>query len=206
MIVRHVMIEDITTVSPDTTLQEAYDVIESKHYDCLPVRDDAKHVVGIIQLTDIYEACMKHGRQVALAKPVSEVMSRTLVTIHPDEVVERAAKIMLEHDVPMLPVVEEGQLVGILNEADIFKAFSEMLGAGSRTSRLTLVVPDRRGALARIAEIIRDAGISITNVATFYSPFFHQYKVVVRVETEEYQPLVELLDHHGYKVMHATID
>lgn len=206
MFVRNVMIEDVTAVSPEDTLQRAYDLIQTKHYDCLPVMADRVHLAGIIQLTDIYEACMKHGRQVALPMQVKEVMSTNIVTVHPDDVIERAAKLMLQRDVPMLPVVEDGVLKGIINEADIFKSFSDMLGVDSGTVRLTLVVPDTKGQLARIAEIIRDAGVSITHLATFESKTFNQYKIVVRVETDSPRPLVELLEQHSYKVLHVDID
>lgn len=206
MIVRNVMIEDVTIVSPEDTLQHAYDVLQSKHYDCLPVMGPEKHLVGIIQEEDIYLACMKEGRQVVLPRAVKEAMITRIVTIHPDDIIERAAKLMWQRDIPMLPVVEDGELKGIINEHDIFKSFGEMLGVDSGTTRLTLVVPDRKGQLARIAEIIRDAGVSISNVATFRSTVFDQYKVVVRVETDATRPLVELLDQHGYKVIDITVD
>jgi acetoin utilization protein AcuB len=206
MIVRNVMIEDVTTVSPEDTLQHAYDLIQQKQYDCLPVMDKNHALVGIIQLTDIYEACMREGRQVALSRPVKEVMIRNVVTVHPDDIIERAAKLMLQRDVPLLPVVEDGVLKGVINEDDIFKAFSEMLGVDSGTIRLTLVVPDRKGQLARIAEIIRNAGVSITHVATFHSNIFDQYKIVLRVEAASSRPLVDLLEQHGYKVLNVTVD
>ncbi|MDQ7851085.1 MAG: CBS and ACT domain-containing protein [Armatimonadota bacterium] len=206
MIVRSVMIEDVTTVAPDTPVRQAFELIETKHFDCLPVRDEHRHLVGVIQLTDIYEACMRLGRDAALALPVRDVMVSTPVTVSPEDVVERAAALMREHDVPLLPVVEHGELVGIITESDIFQAFQEMLGAATGTGRLTLVVPDRRGALARIAEIIRDEGISITHVATFYSKLFHQYKIVIRVETQAVEELADVLDQHGYKVIHKTVD
>lgn len=205
MFVRNVMIEDVTSVSPEDTLQHTYDLIQSKKYDCLPVLS-GKQLVGIIQLTDIYEACMKEGRQVALPKKVEEFMTKHPVTIEADDILERAAKVMLQKDIPMLPVVEQGELKGLINEADIFRAFGEMLGADSGTTRLTLVVPDRKGQLARIAEIIRDAGVSITHLATFHSKVFHQYKIVVRVETDVAKPLVELLEQHGHKVIHTDND
>ncbi|MFZ5827915.1 MAG: CBS domain-containing protein [Bacillota bacterium] len=206
MIVRNVMIEDITTVSPDDTLQRAYDVIQTKHYDCLPVMDAERHLVGIIQLTDIYEACMKDGRQVGLPRKVSEVMVPNPVTISPDDLIESAAKVLFTRDIPMLPVVEDGVLKGVINESDIFRAFGEMLGVDSNTTRLTLIVPDRRGQLARIAEIIRDAGVPIRNLATFRSHVREQYQIVVRVETNSTKPLVDLLEQHGFKVIHVEVD
>jgi len=204
MIVRNVMTEDVTTVSPDDTLQRAYEIINTKKYDCLPVM--AGRLVGIIQLTDIYEACMKEGRQAALPRKVKEVMVPNPVTVAPTDLLETAAKKMFQHDVPLLPVVEGDQLVGVINEHDIFKAFADLLGVNSGTTRLTLVVPDRRGQLARIGEIIRDAGMTIRNVATFRSSILDQYQIIVRVETDASRPLVELLEQHGYKVLHVQED
>jgi acetoin utilization protein AcuB len=206
MFVRNVMIEDVTAVSPEESLQHAYDLIQTKKYDCLPVMTGTKALAGIIQLTDIYEACMQHGRETALAMPVKAVMITNVVTVNPAEIIERAAKLMLQRDIPMLPVVEDGELKGIINEADIFKSFGEMLGVDSSTVRLTLVVPERKGQIARIAEIIRDAGVSITNLATWHSNVFDQYRVLVRVQTENHKPLAELLEQHGYKVIHVSID
>jgi len=204
MIVRNVMTEDVTTVSPDDTLQRAYEIINTKKYDCLPVM--AGRLVGIIQLTDIYEACMKEGRQAALPRKVKEVMVPNPVTVAPTDLLETAAKKMFQHDVPLLPVVEGDQLVGVINEHDIFKAFADLLGVNSGTTRLTLVVPDRRGQLARIGEIIRDAGMTIRNVATSRSSILDQYQIIVRVETDASRPLVELLEQHGYKVLHVQED
>lgn len=206
MIVRNVMIEDVTTVSPEDTLQRAYDLIQTKRYDCLPVAD-ADQLVGVIQLTDIYEACMKEGRQAALPRKVSEVMVPNPVTVTPDDLIESAAKLLVQRDIPLLPVVDtDGKVVGVINEDDIFRSFSEMLGVDSGTTRLTLVVPDRRGQLARIAEIIRDAGVPIRNLATFRSSVLEQYQIIVRVETNSTKPLVDLLEQHGFKVIRVDVD
>ncbi len=204
MIIRNVMVDNVTSVSPNDTLQQAYDLIQISHHDCLPVMDGPQ-LVGIIQLTDIYAECMKSGRQGALPLPVRQVMIGTPITINPDDLIESAAKLMLQHDIPFLPVVENGRLVGAIGESDLFKSFAEMLGVNSGTTRLTLVVPEKKGQLARIAEIIRDAGVSITHLATFHT-VMDQYKVIVRVETDSSKPLVELLSQHGYKVIHVQVD
>lgn len=206
MFVSNVMVEAVQSVSPDDSLQQAYDLIQTTRHDCLPVMGPNKSLVGIIQLTDIYEACMKHGRQVALPMQIKEVMTSHIATVTPGDLIEKAAKLMWERDIPLLPVVDEGRLVGVIGEDDIFASFAEMLGVNSGTTRLTLLVPDRRGQLARVAEIIRDAGIMVTHVATWHSKVFEQYKMVVRVEVDSSKPLVQLLEQHGYKVIHVDVD
>jgi acetoin utilization protein AcuB len=206
MLIRHLMTENPAAVSPETTLGQAYEELRVRKFDCLPVLDQAKHLVGIIQVTDIYEACMNLGRQVALAKPVGEFMVTDVVTVALDAPLELAATLMLKCDVPALPVVDEGKLVGMVTEHEIFKSAAMMLGAGSGTHRVTLVVPDARGQLARIAEIVRDLGLSITNVATFHSEIMQQYKIVLRVHAEVIETLLESLERSGFKVLHACID
>lgn len=206
MLIRHLMTEHPTAVSPDTTLNEAYEQLRNQNYDCLPVLDQGQNLVGIIQVTDILEACMNLGRQDALAKSVGEFMVSPVVTIALDAPVEQAASLMLKKDVPALPVVDEGKLVGMVTEHEIFQSAAKMLGAGSSTYRLTLVVPDARGQLFRIAEIVKGLGLSITSLATFQSDVLQQYKIVLRVHADVIETLQESLERAGFKVLHSCVD
>lgn len=203
MLVRNAMTERLATVTPETRVAEAYELMEKEHFDALPVRDAAADkLIGIIQTLDIFKAAERlDSFKAALQLQVGEVMTQRVVCVKPDDVIERAAKLMEERDVPILPVQDEGRLVGVVTQSDILHAFAEMLGVDSGTNRLTLVVGDRRGQLARIAEIVRDAGVNITHFATFYSHTFQQYKIIVRVECENPRPLVELLEQHHYRVV-----
>lgn len=206
MLIRHLMTEHPTAVSPDTPLSQAYEQMRDQKFDCLPVLDRDGALVGIIQVTDIYEACMDLGRQVALAKTVGAFMVSPVVTIEMDAPVEQAATLMLKKDVPALPVVDEGKLVGMVTEHEIFKSAAAMLGSGSGTHRLTLVVPDARGQLYRIAEIVKGQDLSITSLATFHSDVLQQYKIVLRVHADVIETLQEALEQSGFKVLHACID
>lgn len=207
MFVRNVMIEDITTVTPDTTLEEAYHILKTKRYDSLPVASERDQLVGIVSQDDVYKAAEgTDSFRAALQLKVADVMTTRVVAVAPDDLIEQAASLMWEKDIPMLPVLDEGVLKGVITGADIFRAFAEMLGLHSGTVRLTLLVADRRGQLARISEIIRDAGVNITHVATFESRTFHQYKIMVRVEAIEVRPLVELLQQHSFRVIHISED
>lgn len=206
MLIRHLMTEHPTAVSPDTSLSQAYEQLRDQKFDCLPVLDRDGALVGIIQVTDIYEACMDLGRQVALTKSVGAFMVSPVVTIETDAPVERAATLMLQKDVPALPVMDDGKLVGMVTEHEIFKSAAAMLGSGSGTYRLTLVVPDARGQLYRIAEIVKGLGLSITSLATFHSEVLQQYKIVLRVHADVIEELEGSLEQSGFKVLHSCVD
>jgi acetoin utilization protein AcuB len=206
MLIRNVMTENPDAVSPNSTLGEAYELMRNRKFDCLPVMDKARNLVGIIQVTDIYEACMHLGRQGALPKPVGEFMVTPVVTIGLDEPVEKAAALMLKRDIPAIPVVEDEKLVGMVTEHEIFRTTSTMLGAESGTTRITIVVPETKGQLAKIAELVRDAGLSLTNVATFHSSVLDQFQIVLRLHADVIEPLLDALERAGFKVLHTCID
>lgn len=206
MLIRHVMTENPEAVSPETTLGAAYEQMRGHKFDCLPVLDQDRNLVGILQMTDVYEACMSLGRQASLPKPVGEFMVSPVVTIGLDDPVEKAATLMRRRDIPALPVVDDGQLVGMVTTHEIFKATAVMLGAGSGTHRITIVVPEAKGQLARIGEVIRNSGHSIANVATFHSDIIQQYKIVLRLNADVIEPLLEALERNGFKVLHTCID
>jgi acetoin utilization protein AcuB len=55
------------------------------------------------------------------------------------------------------PVLDKsGQLVGIITETDLFKLFLELLGARKKGARLTMLVPDSKGMLAKITDVPKD--------------------------------------------------
>jgi acetoin utilization protein AcuB len=99
----------------------------------LPVMDD-EHLVGIVTLEDLRRAEPPTGIGLDLVKitdmlskmTVRQVMTQNPKTIAPDAPLIEAARMMLEHEVSTLPVMEDSQLVGIITESDIFRAFVEL--------------------------------------------------------------------------------
>lgn len=56
--------------------------------------------------------------------PTKDIMIREVITVDPSFTIEEAAKEMVDHDINMLPVVQDGQVVGILTRGDIIKALA----------------------------------------------------------------------------------
>ena len=125
-IVRNWMTPHPITITPQTTLPEAKQLMVDYHLRRLPVVDKNK-LVGIITWRDInraesstdtilnlYEFQVMRARLTARA-----FMSTALVTISPDATIEEAAGLMIEHKISGLPVVEDGKMVGLITETDI---------------------------------------------------------------------------------------
>lgn len=89
---------------------------------------------GVITRTDIINyltmglEVTEIDREEILARyntPVREIMAREVISVPPSLPIEEAAKIMVQHDINMLPVIQGGKLFGILTRGDIIKALAE---------------------------------------------------------------------------------
>lgn len=116
MIVRNVMHKDVVTIRPNLSLREASKIMSKFGIGSLVVVED-ENLVGIITSTDIIKA-IAEGKDVDNTL-VSEVMSKDVITVDPDESLEEAVEKMMERNIKRLPVVEGGKLIGIITASDI---------------------------------------------------------------------------------------
>ena len=110
------MHKDVVTVRPNLSLREASKIMSKFGIGSLVVVED-ENLVGIITSTDIIKA-VAEGKDVDNTL-VSEVMSKDVITVDPDESLEEAVEKMMEKNIKRLPVVEGGKLVGIITASDI---------------------------------------------------------------------------------------
>ncbi|MBT8211884.1 MAG: CBS domain-containing protein [Acidimicrobiia bacterium] len=133
-----IMSKGVITVTPDQSLKEAARVMVGEGVSGLPVVDEAGAVVGIITEADFLAKEASRGRtryrrlldtifgeeEIVKAELVSEAMTPDPITIDPHARVSEAARIMDEHKVKRLPVVDTtGKLLGIVSRADVVAAF-----------------------------------------------------------------------------------
>ncbi len=126
MTVRDWMTPDPVTVTPDTTMRAAQRLMLEHGFRRLPVVEQ-EGLIGILSYGDIREAKPSDASSLSLYEinflvsklRVREIMTPGPVTVSPDAPVATAAKLMLEHKIGGLPVVEDGRLVGIITETDI---------------------------------------------------------------------------------------
>ena len=176
MLVKDRMSNEVLTVKPETTIPEALALMEKNGIRRLPVVDNDR-LVGIITLLDLVRASPSPATSLSIwelnyliAKlPVKDIMAKKVYIVSPNEPVDAAASLMREHRIGGLPVVDNGKVVGIITETDIFSAFMDMLGVLRGGLRLTLELPDRQGVLAEVTEVFRDYGVNIVGLAVLPS-------------------------------------
>jgi CBS domain-containing protein len=123
--IQEAMTPNPTTVEPTTTVQEAARIMKSEDVGPLPIVEGDK-LVGVITDRDLAIRIVAEGR--GTDTTVGEIASKDVVTIDPQQSIDEAARLMAEHQVRRLPVVEEdGRLVGILAQADVAQAGHDAL-------------------------------------------------------------------------------
>ena len=123
--VQEAMTSNPTAITPDTTAQEAARLMKTEDVGALPIVDQGR-LTAVVTDRDLAIRAIAEGRD--SATPVRELASKDLVTIDPQQGLEEAARLMAEHKVRRLPVVEEdGRLVGMLAQADVAQSGHDRL-------------------------------------------------------------------------------
>jgi CBS domain-containing protein len=115
--VNEVMTHDPRTLTPESTIEEAARFMRDDDVGSLPLVEGSK-CIGTVTDRDIVLRVVAESRP--LDTPVREIAAKQLVTIDPQQSVDEAMRLMAEHQLRRLPVCdEEGQLVGIVAQADV---------------------------------------------------------------------------------------
>jgi acetoin utilization protein AcuB len=210
MFVNQIMSKNLVTVTVDTGILEAANLMREKNIRRLPVMEDGR-LVGIVTEMDILKVQPSQATTLSvfevnylLAKTkVKDVMTKDPLTIPADAPIEEAALIMREHEVGALPVLDGGKLVGIITESNIFDAFIDLMGLKRPGSRLTIEVKDRPGILAEIGEITEKRGVNVSSFAAYY-PTDNTTVLVVRIDGTEIDQIVSDIEKLGHKVTHVA--
>jgi acetoin utilization protein AcuB len=85
-------------------------------------------------------------------------MAKEVFSIEETTPIEEAARLMADNKVGGLPVMRDDHVVGIITETDLFKVFLELMGAREKGVRVTALLDDKPGQLAKITQAIANAG------------------------------------------------
>jgi CBS domain-containing protein len=112
----------VVTLSPDTRMKEVYTILREKGHTGIPVLDGSR-LVGIISRRDFFKA----KKTSALNAPVRAFMTTNVITIEPGRRPMQAARLMIQHDIGRLPVVESGRVIGIVTRSDTMRYLYDLL-------------------------------------------------------------------------------
>jgi acetoin utilization protein AcuB len=165
MFVGERMSHPIISVAPDMPVHDALDMFKRERIRRAPVVKEGK-LVGIVSDKDLLNASPSPATSLSIWEmnyllskvTVSEVMTKNVMIVSEDTPIEEAARIMADNKIGGLPVMRDGHVVGIITETDLFKIFLEFMGAREKGVRITALLDDKPGQLAKITKAISGAG------------------------------------------------
>jgi len=116
-ILAHKKISTVWSIGPNVMVSDVIRLMDEKNVGALPVVDKGR-LVGIVSERDYTQKVILKGRP-AKETPVSNIMTRKVLTVTPSDSVTECIRIMTEKCVRHLPVLEGTNLVGILSIGDV---------------------------------------------------------------------------------------
>lgn len=201
MLVRNRMSKHPITVSPDAHVEEALRRMRQERIRRFPVVDKDGNLLGMVSDKDLLYAAPSPATSLSIYElhylysriTVEQVMTKNVITIEEDALVEDAARLMVDNKIGGLPVMRGDKLVGIITETDIFKVFMELMGARDSGVRITVIVPDEKGMLAKVAGAVASKGYNIISLGTFWGEDGVSTAMSFKVENVTKEELLEVV-------------
>jgi CBS domain-containing protein len=143
---RDVMVSPVITVKPNSTVKEVAKTLVDRHISAVPVVDDAGKLVGIISEGDLMhraeigterrfrwwprlvrgDATLPFGYIKAHARRAADVMTQNVFTATPETPLDEIAVLLERNSIKRVPILLDGQLVGIVSRANLVQALATM--------------------------------------------------------------------------------
>jgi len=194
------------TLRPESDPLAAQALLKAGKFRHLPVVDADGILIGIVDRADLELFLSKAGSPGISQRQhrIDQVMTREVVAVPPDCPLEEAARLMVEHKIGSLPVVEAGRVVGIITETDIFRQFAAVLGGRGNSLRLTVQVPDAPGQLAELASRIARVHGNISSIVAYASGRPARANFTLRIEGVDRETVLKALAGFAeLEVLHA---
>jgi acetoin utilization protein AcuB len=161
MKIQALMISDPITITAHASISEAIELMKINSIRHLPVVSGDQSLIGFLTLADL-----KQGLIPSMLGDLNlrDLVIRKPITVGPEDDIELAAELIYKHKIGGMPVVKDKKLVGIITATDILRAFIDMMGILSSSSRIDVIIGDRPGSFKKALQIINDSGADIINV------------------------------------------
>ncbi|MEJ2092027.1 MAG: CBS and ACT domain-containing protein [Syntrophobacterales bacterium] len=196
MRVSEIMNKEPITISPETRVGQALKLMQQHQIRHLPViKDD--FMVGWISARTLREVLLASMLEIIT---VGDVMVEAPISVTPDTSVEEAARLVHEHRIGGMPVLEEEKLVGVITVNDLLSAFIIMLGLLRSSSRLDLLLDTKPETLEKVSRLIKTHGGKIINIALGPTKSGKRF-YFFRLEKCDLEPIITALTDQGHQVV-----
>ncbi len=118
---REIMTDDVVTIQPESSIQEAIELLLLQRISGLPVTDNEGKLIGIV--TEFALLAIAYDDKIRNEK-VAQHMTTEVLTVEADDSINKVADLCIVHRVRRVPVVENGRLIGLISRRDVLKALN----------------------------------------------------------------------------------
>jgi acetoin utilization protein AcuB len=209
MIIKDVMTKNPVCVDENTPITEAKQLMLKNNFSKLPVLNSSKKLVGIITKNDIAKASPSEATTLDMYEisyllsklNCKKCMTTKVLTVSENEVVEEAAKIMIDNGIGCVPVVENDVVVGIVTESDLFQLFTNMFGARYSGVRANFYMQDKPGQLALFTSKLAEAKGNLIAIVTRESEKAGTKRITVKASDITLDAMKSILSESGAEVI-----
>ena len=209
MFVKWRMIANPLTIDSGATVPDAIEMMQTHGITKLPVLRDGK-LCGVVSQSDINRALPSDATSLSFGEvayllsklKIYKTMQKNPPTISADAMLEEAAIVMRDSKVDILPVMDEGKVVGVITESDVLDAFIDINGAREPGTRLVIEADDQPGVMSRLARVAGDLETNITHIAVYRTGMESSF-VLLGVNTVNTSDLEDAFTKAGFQVRYV---
>ena len=205
------MTPDPITISSETFLPEARQILNEYHFRHLPVVDGGRKLLGIITDRDLRSAypssvVCKSGRMLTYEQvektKVAEIMTTSCATLRIDATIDDALMVFDMKNVGGIPVLsEEDVVLGIFSLRDLTAAYMKLFGISDKGSVLIGIEDDgREGIMGKIVTLLEENAIPLTRLIRMKKNR-EEADIFMRINTQNPNLVYKLLARNGFGLL-----
>lgn len=211
MLIRDWMTTEVITATPETSMLKVSKMMKEYDIRRVPVVDSQNKVIGIVSDRDVKDASPSKATTLDMHElyyllseiKVRDIMTPDPVTVEVRDTVERVALLMQERSIGALPVVDdEGSLVGIITDHDVFKVLVQITGVRHGGLQVALDVEDLPGVMRPIFDLLREYDASLISMLSSDSKRGGNWReVFLRI-----RPMERAVENRLVEALHERFD
>ncbi len=210
MKIKYWMTKEPITVTPDTLAIDAQKIMKENKIRRLPVVEKGK-LVGIVTFRNLIEAAPSSATSLSIFElnylimrmKVKDLMKKNVITISPEDTVVDAISLGMKHDIGGFPVMDHGELVGIVTETQISRAMMRLFGTNVKEEIVHIENVDlQTGTFGKIVAIVEKLGVTVVSMFSVPKRTTDLMRVYLRIKPDNKakEKVVAELKKTGYDI------